>query len=1278
MVISSLLLLLLASCFLMGYSFQEKEVCIIPSENREPYVPLYCDSAQVFNITQYCQGTGSYSDTVVRFLGGLHTLNNTCRIRDAKNLTFQGENGSKVVIKCSDNEESGFIFFEALMLEISGIEFANCGSSYNITFNFEHGSKEIITSYVFSTLLFINGSGLTLRSVTVSDAKSAGIYIYNVIGNVTIDSCNVTNASSYQLVPMSGNIIAYDNLTNVITNLQIVSSVVNNSGYINSTRNCSGYRSKEVSYSSGLTLLLGSPKLTVNIINTNFSNNSGCNGGNMALLFFNYSEVSQDAIVTVTKSTFFNGSAVSGGGLYAAFENYLPEHKNNACPRHTDYPRLLSVLHSTFKNNFGKQNGGGFYMDWKQLLLLDCVFDMDITNSTFDNNSIGVNGSGGLAVDYRVYTDTGNDPHKLAKFRINLNITDCLFVNHNPNTSDTSEQLLSESSVIFTKWVPYLGMNGVNVTKNSCTGILAIASTLVFMGESTISDNMALSGAGIRLCSSAIMYLTPHTKLLITKNSVQKTGGGISVNTNCLVNVPMCFYQYTKEITLLNHFALLDTINVTISHNKATEGGDNIFGGSVDYCYFLYVNKRLNKHFNYKQLLHVPKNTNSLSSISSNPQHVCFIGETVGDDDWICDKNRNATIYPGESVNYPIRVVGQAKGAVPGTVSASPKDGAVIEPSEQVQTVDIHGQTLGYNVYSSTAAIPENSGQSLSLTVDMESDTGVRENFRRYLPAVISIQFKPCPFGFINSNENNRNSMFSCQCDKRKFIEKCSIEQGTITKEHNSWVGMFELNDNHSYLSATRYCPLDYCDPNFRDIKSEPNYLQQDEQCQHNRTGILCGSCPRNWSLILGTSECREKCSNLWLLLIIPFALAGLLLVAIIHYLNLTVTMGTICGVIFYANIMQDYSIAMLSEHPIPVVTPVLRVFLAWLNLDLGIPTCFYDGMQAFGKTMLLSVFPIYIWLISAVIIILSNRYIFVTQLIGENAVKVLATLLLLSYSKMLRVTIGTLNFKILHIYIGNQTTHRIRWILDGNISYFDPQKHLSMLIICILFILLSFLLCFSLLCIRHIYSLSTCCKVFSRIDKLKPFLDTYTGPFKDRARFWTGLLLLVRLVLLLVHIFDFNSDSFSFLVVVAVCFILSTIMVFLKGVYKSHYLNMLEHFFIFNIGIAFLTQLHSGNQWTAIISHILVGSAFLIFLGILAYHTYLKFSDCKWLRRQAFLRRNVDFDVRSCEGMRGYDRIEDTTDNEDMADASSKMHHFPPLMNHGVNYERSKSFTRN
>ena len=112
------------------------------------------------------------------------------------------------------------------------------------------------------------------------------------------------------------------------------------------------------------------------------------------------------------------------------------------------------------------------------------------------------------------------------------------------------------------------------------------------------------------------MYLTPNTKLDITNNSATETGGGLLVNSNCLVNVPMCFYQYTPEVKY--DPSLLKTIDVIVKDNTAPKGGNNIFGGSLDYCFLLSI-RRKNEEF--KDQLNVPNNTvNQPSSISSNPQ----------------------------------------------------------------------------------------------------------------------------------------------------------------------------------------------------------------------------------------------------------------------------------------------------------------------------------------------------------------------------------------------------------------------------------------------------------------------------------------------------------------------------------------------------------------------------------------------------------------------------------------------------------------------------------
>ena len=68
---------------------------------------------------------------------------------------------------------------------------------------------------------------------------------------------------------------------------------------------------------------------------------------------------------------------------------------------------------------------------------------------------------------------------------------------------------------------------------------------------------------------------------------------------------------------------------------------------------------------------------------------------------------------------------------------------------------------------------------------------------------------------------------------------------------------------------------------------------------------------------------------------------------------------------------------------------------------------------------------------------------------------------------------------------------------------------------------------------------------------KLKPVLDAYGGPYHDKYRVWTGVLVLVRLVLALVtSLSDSVSISITTLMGLAVLFI--TIHCFARDVYRK------------------------------------------------------------------------------------------------------------------------------
>ena len=223
-------------------------------------------------------------------------------------------------------------------------------------------------------------------------------------------------------------------------------------------------------------------------------------------------------------------------------------------------------------------------------------------------------------------------------------------------------------------------------------------------------------------------------------------------------------------------------------------------------------------------------------------------------------------------------------------------------------------------------------------------------------------------------------------------------------------------------------CPHDYCNASSHRVGVD----NQDAQCSHKHSGVLCGSCQPGLSLALGSSHCLQ-CSNIYLLLLLPFAVAGILLVIMLQKCHLTVSKGTINGLIFYANIIQVNKTYFFPQNNRLWLTKFFAAFIAWINLDVGIETCFANGLNAIARVWLQFVFPAYVWIIVGTMIYTSRYSVTASKLTGSNAVPVLATLFLLSYTKLLRAVIAAVS--PIAITDQNATSHLL-WATDGNVAF--------------------------------------------------------------------------------------------------------------------------------------------------------------------------------------------------------------------------------------------------
>ena len=180
---------------------------------------------------------------------------------------------------------------------------------------------------------------------------------------------------------------------------------------------------------------------------------------------------------------------------------------------------------------------------------------------------------------------------------------------------------------------------------------------------------------------------------------------------------------------------------------------------------------------------------------------------------------------------------------------------------------------------------------------------------------------------------------------------------------------------------------------------------------------------------------------------------------------------------------------------------------------------------------------------------------------------KVLATIILLSYTKLIQTTLTSLHFQTLYTF--NTATKELgtikRWFADANVEYLEG-KHIPIFIAGVFFGALCTGFTTSLLCIQQLQKVSHF-YLFSWVIKFKPFFDAYTGPFSSCARFWTGLLFFIRITLMVVTSLNLIGNVNNVIATILIIGILLVLAWFIRpGIYQKWSHDVLECSFLLNL----------------------------------------------------------------------------------------------------------------
>ena len=1046
--------------------------------------------------------------------------------------------------------------------------------------------------------------------------------------SVVIDNCHIEGGRADLGGGMSLYAFTSSNLT-----LAKLFCAVNNSYQVGSVHivNTEIVRNAAVDVAGGLAVVINlCYKYTIQIKNTTFSGNSlgsvgesskswwpqelrSIGGGNLGV----YLGLAHYHSISIEDCTFSSGVAQYGGAI--AFAASFPPLEYHA--RHPYSTELISVSNTKFFNN-SASNGGAVWVDLMSKKVQNSMKShtttasvVKISNCTFANNTGYLGAALAFTSErtYSTFTDLPTSTH------VNLKIQNTSFENNQSPNEDIVLPILNYKltpttitrSAVYLYDIQNISFANCQFRKNYISGLLAEKSNVFLEDDNIFYNNSGVRGGGIFLLYS---YLFPrmNTKISFVHNRASEVGGAVYIKEELSPygNYPCPIRPDIPPGMPYNETGIMFEFN----NNTAKDTGASIYGGYLDTCNtesYKDLNRPvssdpLSKSSELNSLLHFTNNRSEVSEISSDPVGVCFCDGSLQN---CTQKLRSIKTFPGAQFNVTVLTVGQRNGFVRGVVRAALYNSSVyhsLGKSQDSQSVDRFCTNLTYSVLSN------NSVEYLQLTVENPSELfGYLFN-----PPTISIQLLSCPLGF-----SLQGIPPECGCSSILKDEgiTCDINTQTIHRPAGIWVGYSNTNAFPSQMNISRkitvhkHCPFDYCIQRDNDINLE----YPDEQCDFNRSGVLCGQCSQGFSMVLGSNRCR-KCENKYLSLLLAFGVAGLVLVAFLIVCNLTVADGTLSGLVLYANIVQANRSSFLPCEANSTDDIVLKSILcklsyltSWLSLDLGIETCFYDGMDMYSKAWLQFVFPVYIWVIVILIITASHYSSRASRLFGRNAPKVLATLFLLSYTKILDAVFTAFSFTFL------DNGRQVVWLYDGNIEYFRG-KHIPLVILAALFVL-AFLVPYTIvvLCIQCLQKRSWY-RLLGWVRRLKPLLDAYTGPYKDKYRFWTGLLLVVRFILLLVYACNAQGDaSLNVLLTgVAASCLLAVEWAFM-GIYRNWLLDLLEGSFLLNIAILSAATLYTetvkGDQTIVAFISIIITCAMLV--GILIFHVKNRFRNLRCTR---------------------------------------------------------------
>lgn len=1069
------------------------------------------------------------------------SMKHSCQVKSIPSLTIRSDSTDCATVRCTSQNltqpVSNTLFaFVNMSILIENVKFSGCGAHLSRIGDLlsEINSSSLYFTETHSAFMVFVDSAITFQNVEISNYFGFGILGINLkssvyfkfsltnslgqtlqsnenhyhIGSGILLMFTETNTAQYSDHRHPASHILF-NVSKFSANFEI--TAIKDKQCVVSHFKCYSTKTPprcQVINSAALTVIFYNlnndigPAPIVSIEESLFKHNYGsfCSGVMVLMLNSTYGKVKIKG-----NTQFINSNnLVDCLGSYLSF--YATNTNGEMNTRNQTAVSPLIVSETIFNNNkrefLPTPLNKVIFKDSSAVLISahDCTakFDFVFENVSFEQNIGAEFGTSFAAIVYDEDNSEHTEVHILLKN---------LYVEKNEHTNVGLP--LFEGGILAFNGIDSVTIDGTQdkpstFISNIGSCINARNTAVYIKGTIIFRNNIACRGASFLLIDSTL-HFEDGLRLVAVNNSA-KTFGGVIYAHN--------FNSYTYE---LPNCALQFENNVScdFSDNEARIGGSSIYASPISSCYskatdsVIHSLKYYTKYFNFVT-------NSSLQSISTVNQNISECSNSSDDVD--------SHYYPGQTILLWFYASGD-------------EDGTHVYAEVRVNLVRIHNEV----VFESKSEINEDEKfqfiherRNCSLIKVTIAFKDVNTSYSLGVAVSSSLHYSviqlkssffngSCPHGFML---NRATGICDCSNATKRYFRavyypegKCDIETLTISRPSfiaSPWIGTFLNASNKTIFGLTDLCPFDYCTSNnglsrlkYDKTNQRYSYLLNDTQdlrlvniCREHREGVICGKCQEGYSVVFGSSECK-KCSNEWLLTIVLYAVSGPLVLLILYGLNLTLTTGTINGIIFFGQAANFNILPFLCYFPSSLHgSGFISVFLSLLNFNLGFPLCFFDGMTEVHKIGLSLVFPIYLFAIICVIVVASRYSTWLSNRTSNRSIQVFATVVHISIAGFI-VTLMDV-FTTAKIFVDDIPNSIHVWYRDPNPNEteFIVLKVLVILITLVVLAPYLFLLIGGRWLLRFPF--------FS--NHLRAVYEAIHGPYKENRKYW----FLARLVFLM------------------------------------------------------------------------------------------------------------------------------------------------------------------